>query len=101
MYTEPPPVVTTDFVYLRFIGDRSLKELGWVQIDRVPEMKKWLGHLRAVEDRVERAFVFFNNHFAGFGPACVDTFRGLAGLPPLDLKAVHTPDPGQRRIVDF
>lgn len=101
MYTEPPPVVTTDFVYLRFIGDRSLKKLGWVQIDRVPEMKKWLGHLRSVEDRVDRAYVFFNNHFAGFGPGCADTFRGLVGLPPLDLKAVHTPGQGQRRIVDF
>jgi len=101
MYTEPPPVLTTDFVYLRFIGDRSLKKLGWVQINRTPEMKKWLAHLRAAEDKVNRAYVFFNNHFAGYGPACVDTFRGLAGLPPVDFKAIHAPGAGQKRIVDF
>ena len=101
MYTEPPPVVTTDFLYLRFIGDRSLKKLGWVQIDRTPEMKKWLTHLRAVGDKVDLAYVFFNNHFAGYGPACVDTFRGLAGLPPVDFKAIHAPGAGQKRIVDF
>ncbi len=100
-YTEPPPVVTTDFVYLRFIGDRSLTKLGSVQIDRTPEMRKWLGHLRAVEDTVGRAYVFFNNHFAGFGPACADTFRGLAGLPPVDFQAIHAPAEGQRRILDF
>jgi uncharacterized protein YecE (DUF72 family) len=101
MYTEPPPIVTTDFVYLRFIGDRSLKKLGWVQIDRTPEMKKWLAHLRAVQDKIERAYVFFNNHFAGYGPASVDTFRGLVGLPPVDFKAIHAPGAGQKRIVDF
>jgi len=28
-YTEPPAVATADFVYMRFIGDRSLKKLGW------------------------------------------------------------------------
>ena len=100
-YTEPPPVVTTDFVYLRFIGDRSLKKLGWVQIDRTPEMKKWLGHLRSVEDSIDRAYVFFNNHFAGFGPASVNSFLQLAGLPPFDFGAVHAPDRGQKRLIDF
>jgi len=100
-YTEPPAIATTDFIYMRFIGDRSLKKLGWVQIDRIPEMKKWLANLRAVQDKVGRAYVFFNNHFAGFGPACVDTFRGLAGLSPVDFKAIHAPGPGQKRIVDF
>jgi len=101
MYTEPPPITTTDFVYLRFIGDRSLKKLGWVQIDRTPEMKKWLANLRAVQDKVDQAYVFFNNHFAGFGPACVDTFRGLAGLSPVDFRAIHAPGAGQKRLVDF
>jgi len=59
-------------------------------------MKKWLARLRSVEDKVERAYVFFNNHFAGFGPACVDVFRGLAGLPPVDFKAIHAPGHGRK-----
>jgi len=100
-YTDPPPILTTDFAYVRFIGDRSLKKLGWVQIDRTPEMRKWLGNLRSVEGEIDGAYVFFNNHFAGFGPACVNTFRELSGLPPADFGAVHAPDKGQRRLVDF
>jgi len=38
---QTPPVVTTDFVYVRFIGDRSIqeKDFGRVQIDRIGEMQ--------------------------------------------------------------
>ena len=38
-----PPIATTDFLYLRFIGDRSIdeKNFGKIQKDRVMEMKKW------------------------------------------------------------
>ena len=38
-----PPIATTDFLYLRFIGDRSIdeKDFGKIQKDRIIEMKKW------------------------------------------------------------
>jgi hypothetical protein len=37
-----PPIVTSDFVYVRLIGDRSIqeKDFGRIQIDRIKEMKK-------------------------------------------------------------
>jgi uncharacterized protein YecE (DUF72 family) len=38
-----PPVVSSDFVYIRFIGDRSIiqeRDFGRIQIDRIKEMKK-------------------------------------------------------------
>jgi uncharacterized protein YecE (DUF72 family) len=36
------PIVTSDFVYVRLIGDRSIqeKDFGLIQIDRIKEMKK-------------------------------------------------------------
>jgi uncharacterized protein YecE (DUF72 family) len=39
-----PPIVTTDFIYIRFIGDRTIQErdFGKIQKDRVSEMKKWV-----------------------------------------------------------
>ena len=39
---KTPPIVTSDFVYGRLIGDRSIqeKDLGRIQIDRIKEMKK-------------------------------------------------------------
>jgi hypothetical protein len=37
-----PPIAITDFLYLRFIGDRTIdvKNFGKIQKDRVTEMKK-------------------------------------------------------------
>jgi uncharacterized protein YecE (DUF72 family) len=78
-----------------------LSELGRIQIDRTAEMEKWAARLRSVQDRVDRAYVLFNNHFAGFGPACADQFRRMLGLPGVDFAAMHAPDPGQKRLLEF
>jgi uncharacterized protein YecE (DUF72 family) len=78
------PIVTTDFLYLRFIGDRSIqeKDFGRIQIDRVHDMQKWADNIRSVQDeRIKLAIVAANNHYAGFGPGTVNTFRTMLGLP--------------------
>jgi uncharacterized membrane protein len=49
-----PPIATTDFLYLRFICDRSIdeKNFGKIQKDRVMEMKKWASKVkRTLEER--------------------------------------------------
>ncbi len=100
-YVQVPPVVTTDFVYLRFIGDRSLPKLtGAIQRDRTAEIRKWVAEVKKVEDRVPQIYVFFNNHFAGFGPACVNIFREIAGMEPVEW-AVRMREEGQKSLLDF
>jgi uncharacterized protein YecE (DUF72 family) len=85
-----PPISTTDFLYLRFIGDRSIqeKDFGKIQKDRVMEMKKWASKVKRtlkVEARGRRninlAIVSANNHYAGFGPGTANIFRKMVGLP--------------------
>jgi uncharacterized protein YecE (DUF72 family) len=46
-----PPTVTTDFLYVRFIGDRSIseKDFGTIQRDRVSEMNNWASEIKNVE----------------------------------------------------
>ena len=100
-YLETVPEVTADFLYLRFIGDRSLDRLGIVQIDRTEEMTRWAERLRRVEGEVARAYVLFNNHFAGLGPASADAFRRILGLPGVPFGSIHVPEPGQTRLVDY
>jgi uncharacterized protein YecE (DUF72 family) len=83
---KTPPVVTTDFLYLRFIGDRSIeeKDFGRIQVDRIGEMRKWATNIKKVqeeEEQVNLAIVAANNHYAGFGPGTVNIFRGMLGLP--------------------
>jgi len=47
-----PPIVTTDFLYIRFIGDRTIqeKDFGRIQKDRISEMKRWARVLKRDRD---------------------------------------------------
>lgn len=85
-----PPVVTSDFVYVRFIGDRSIqeKDFGRIQIDRIKEMKKVARNFKGDTNEgnlssVRFAIIAANNHYAGFGPGTVNVFRQLLGLDEL------------------
>jgi uncharacterized protein YecE (DUF72 family) len=89
-----PPIVTTDFLYVRFIGDRSIsqKDFGKVQRDRVSEMNNWANEIKNVEvgkeigrssEEVSLAMIAANNHYAGFGPGTVNIFRSMVGQTEL------------------
>src|SRR5215467_9476274 len=77
---------TTDshngFLYLRFIGDRSIqeKDFGRIQIDRVIEMQKWANDIQTVQDEgIKLAIIAANSHYVGFWPGTVNIFRNMLG----------------------
>jgi uncharacterized protein YecE (DUF72 family) len=79
-YVEVPPDVTSDWVYLRFIGDHDTvpeDKHGTIVIDRGGPMREWAGRLKEAAPRVRRAYAFFNNHFAGYAPASAEEFRSI------------------------
>jgi hypothetical protein len=88
-----PSIVTSDFLYVRFIGDRSIdeKDFGKIQKDRVSEMNKWAREIKEVESgnrrgknkEVSLAMIAANNHYAGFGPGTANMFRKIVGLSEL------------------
>ena len=82
-YLETPPEITGDILYVRLIGDRSLTKFDKIQIDRTAVMKKWATEvtLALSDNKVSGALVFSNNHFAGFAPQTINTFRKMAGMP--------------------
>jgi len=85
-YLEVPPELTTDFVYLRFIGDHETVPTathGRIRVDRSAETRRWADRLKARIGEVHEAFVFFNNHYAGFAPESANEFRAEMGLPPV------------------
>ena len=116
-----PPIVTSDFLYIRFIGDRTIQEknFGRIQKDRTSEMRKWSRQLLRVQKedtKLNLAIVTANNHYAGFGPATASMFRKIIGLPEVHwintnkIKEQHiyadtSPPPSsldkQRTISDF
>lgn len=73
-------LLTSDFAYVRLIGDRKLVEERTETFDRIvvdhgDRLQRWAEHLRAVIPRAKETFAYANNHFAGHGPA---TIRELA-----------------------
>lgn len=83
---QTPPIVTTDFTYIRFIGDRSIseKDFGTIQRDRAVEMLNWANKLKEVhqyEKDTNAALVAANNHYAGYGLETANIFREMVGLP--------------------
>ena len=97
--TRPPPWVTGDFLYARFIGDRALTKFDRIQRDR----RKELEAMRDLFDREGRSatsvFAFSNNHFMGFGPGTAAEFAEVLGEERPDLAAAAR-EHGQRRLED-
>ena len=91
---QTPPIVTSDFVYLRLIGDRSLTEnqFGRIQIDSTEEIKKRATRLKEsdqIEKDVKAAIVAANNHYGGYGPGTVDIFRDNMDMEKLSFENVN------------
>jgi uncharacterized protein YecE (DUF72 family) len=90
---QTPPVVTSDFVYLRLIGDRRLSDdqFGKIQIDRTEEIRNWANKMKDVsknEKDVKIGIVAANNHYGGYGPGTVDIFRQNMHLETLSFENV-------------
>jgi uncharacterized protein YecE (DUF72 family) len=77
--------ITTDFLYLRWIGHREqIERYDRIQIDRGDEFDRWQGALRRALPEVREVYGFFNNHWAGHGPASAAEMKRRLGLTPVD-----------------
>jgi uncharacterized protein YecE (DUF72 family) len=90
---QTPPVVTSDFVYLRLIGDRRLSDdqFGKIQIDRKEEIRNWANKMKDVRQNdkdVKVGIVAANNHYGGYGPGTVNVFRQSMDLEKLSFENV-------------
>jgi uncharacterized protein YecE (DUF72 family) len=87
-----PLIVTSDQVYLRFIGDRSIseKDFGMIVKDRRKEMLEYVKKVRETQNEnsnINDVLIAFNNHFAGFGPQSVNDFLKLMNMPEIEWKS--------------
>jgi uncharacterized protein YecE (DUF72 family) len=78
-------LITADFTYVRWLGDRKgieEKTTTWdkVFVDRQGDLSEWVSLLKKVQERRIMILAFANNHYAGFGPGTVDLFRRLWGI---------------------
>ena len=74
--------ITTDFSYIRLLGNRKEIELitkSWDKevVDQSDKLGRWANVLKRLADRDIRAFVFANNHYSGHAPATARQLRQM------------------------
>jgi uncharacterized protein YecE (DUF72 family) len=81
---EKLDLVTADFLYVRWLGDRhGIEKITqtWDKtvVDRKNDLKNWVDVLRwmVFNKQIRKLFAFANNHYAGHGPATVKQFWDL------------------------
>lgn len=72
-------VITADFTYVRWLGDRKDIEeqtAKWDKaiVDRGPELLEWVRVFQFMAARGIKVFAWANNHYAGHAPATVKLF---------------------------
>jgi uncharacterized protein YecE (DUF72 family) len=77
-------MITADFAYVRWLGDRhGIEKITQVWdkmvVDRTEDLKNWVQFVRqmVLSRKLRHIFLFANNHFAGHGPATVKQFWDL------------------------
>jgi uncharacterized protein YecE (DUF72 family) len=83
---------TTDWTYIRWLGDRKgieqiTKTWDGSVVDRKDKLSSWVDYCQQVQRRGVTIFAYANNHYGGHAPATVRQFRELwcaKGLPALE-----------------
>jgi uncharacterized protein YecE (DUF72 family) len=75
-------LVTADFCYTRFMGDRKEIETKTQRFDallddKTEEMTIWSRELKKIVAQGTKTFTFFSNYYAGYGPGSARLFANL------------------------
>jgi uncharacterized protein YecE (DUF72 family) len=77
-------LATTDWTYVRWLGDRKgieaeTKTWDKVIVDRKSDLKNWVDVLKLMVNtkKILKMFAYANNHYQGHGPATVKLFMDL------------------------
>ncbi len=86
---ETIPEVTSDLLYLRFMGQfGEFPKFDHVQEDKTQILKELVSNLeeKAAPENVKQIYILMSNHFEGFAPSTANSFRRLLGLPEVNWK---------------
>ncbi len=93
-----PAHITSNYIYLRLIGDRSIPEeqFGRVIKDRTYDIERWTSKIKQQQGSVDSVYVLANNHFEGFAPATANSIRERFGMSELFWEEKR-----QKKLGDF
>jgi uncharacterized protein YecE (DUF72 family) len=75
-------VVTADFAYIRWLGDRQAMEATtqkWdrLVVDRTQDTRMWVAVVQQLLGRNLAVYGFYNNHYAGHSPGSIALFSEI------------------------
>jgi uncharacterized protein YecE (DUF72 family) len=75
-------ILTADFAYIRWLGDRKeieKKTTRWDRliVDRRRDLGRWIPAIRGILDRGVTVYGYFNNHYAGYAIGSIEMFREM------------------------
>ena len=91
--------ITTDFVYVRLIGDRNLPlDVYDHRVrDQTNVLKKWADKISNLnEEKTKIVWVLLNNHLEGFAPDSARSLRKILGMSDIEFR-----DRKQKSVFDF
>ena len=99
-FIQDRSLLSSDIIYLRLVGDRSIKEneFGKIKLDRLDRIEKWAERIKESLEEIQDFVVFVNNHFQGFSPETVNAFRSALGMTRVDWDGIFKksdPDTGR------
>jgi len=98
MVKNPSPI-TTDFVYVRLIGDRNLpKDVYDHKVrDQTDVLEKWANKISNLDqEKMKSAWILLNNHLEGFAPGSVRSMKKVLRMGDIDFR-----DKKQKSVFDF
>jgi hypothetical protein len=80
--------------------ERMTKVWNRIVVDRTVEMTSWVDVCKKIQRRGATIYGYFNNHYAGFGPASVQLFRDTCIKNGLEIPPVAPPPVVERTSFD-
>jgi uncharacterized protein YecE (DUF72 family) len=84
-----PLIDTSDFAYVRWMGERDLARFDEAVRPRAANLQKWAAAIERLRERVLHTFAYFSNFYEGHAPASANKLKLLLGQPtvgPEDLE---------------
>jgi uncharacterized protein YecE (DUF72 family) len=73
--------VTSDFIYVRWEGDRRRVKgtLGRMEVDRAEKIKLWADRIKPFLERQTEVFGYFSKYYSGHSPSDAEALLGIIG----------------------